>query len=70
VLHIDDHDEIDYTANGHRVPEHMENAMNEIEKIEHRVRLSMPRYLKESAAQVPFPLNTLDCCRSVLVFVQ
>jgi hypothetical protein len=52
VLHIDDHDEIDYTANGHRVPQHMENAMNEIEKIEHRVQLSMPRYLKESAAEV------------------
>ncbi len=54
VLHIDDHNEIDYTANGHRVPQHMENAMNEIEKMEHRVQSSMPRYLKESAAEVIF----------------
>jgi hypothetical protein len=30
VLHIDDKPEIDYTSDGHRVPQHMESAMNEV----------------------------------------
>ncbi|EKX51168.1 hypothetical protein GUITHDRAFT_134679 [Guillardia theta CCMP2712] len=43
--------EIDYTANGHRVSQHMESALNELNNIEDHVKSGMPKFLKESAAQ-------------------
>eukprot|EP00286_Rhodomonas_abbreviata_P006668 CAMPEP_0181322208 /NCGR_PEP_ID=MMETSP1101-20121128/19105_1 /TAXON_ID=46948 /ORGANISM="Rhodomonas abbreviata, Strain Caron Lab Isolate" /LENGTH=434 /DNA_ID=CAMNT_0023430105 /DNA_START=453 /DNA_END=1753 /DNA_ORIENTATION=- len=51
VLHISGQSEIDYTASGHRVAQHMENALNELDSLEDHVKSGMPKYLKESAVQ-------------------
>lgn len=51
ILHLSGSTEIDYTSNGHRVPLHMETALNELDHIERHVKLGMPKYLQESAAQ-------------------
>eukprot|EP00960_Hanusia_phi_P075845 768473-Hanusia_phi.AAC.26 len=51
VLHLAGQSEIDYTANGHRVSQHMESALNELNDIEDHVKSGIPKFLKESAAQ-------------------
>jgi hypothetical protein len=51
ILHLSGSTEIDYTDNGHRVPLHMESALNELDHIERHVKLGLPKYLQESAAQ-------------------
>ena len=51
ILHLSGSTEIDYTDNGHRVPLHMETALNELDHIERHVKLGLPKYLQESAAQ-------------------
>ena len=51
ILHLSGSTEIDYTDNGHRVPLHMESALNELDHIERQVKLGLPKYLQESAAQ-------------------
>jgi hypothetical protein len=51
ILHLSGSTEIDYTSNGHRVPLHMETALNELDHIERHVKLGLPKYLQESAAQ-------------------
>ena len=51
ILHLSGSTEIDYTRNGHRVPLHMESALNELDHIARHVKLGLPKYLQESAAQ-------------------
>jgi hypothetical protein len=51
ILHLSGSTEIDYTSNGHRVPLHMETALSELDHIERHVKLGLPKYLQESAAQ-------------------
>jgi hypothetical protein len=43
--------EIDYTAGGHRVSQHMESALSELDHLEDRVKNGRPKFLTESAAQ-------------------
>lgn len=51
VLHFEGQKEIDYTASGNHVAQHMENALNELDDLEDHVQSGMPKYLKESAVQ-------------------
>ena len=43
--------EIDYTSGGHRVSQHMESALSELDHLEDHVKDGRPKFLTESAAQ-------------------
>jgi len=51
ILHVSGTSEIDYTAGGHRVSQHMESALSELDHLEDHVKNGRPKFLTESAAQ-------------------
>ena len=51
ILHMAGSSEIDYTAGGHRVSQHMESALSELDNLENHVKAGRPKFLTESAAQ-------------------
>lgn len=51
ILHMAGSSEIDYTAGGHRVSQHMESALSELDNLEDHVKDGRPKFLTESAAQ-------------------
>ena len=51
ILHMSGSSEIDYTAGGHRVSQHMESALSELDHLEDHVKDGRPKFLTESAAQ-------------------
>ena len=51
ILHMSGTSEIDYTAGGHRVSQHMESALSELDHLENHVKDGRPKFLMESAAQ-------------------
>ena len=51
ILHLAGSAEIDYTAGGHRVSQHMQTALSELDHLEDHVKDGRPKFLTESAAQ-------------------